>query len=410
MAEFQHRNSRTAAQDLPHADGSVRRPHIAVIGAGIGGLAAAVALRRAGLRVEVFEQVPQFGRVGAGLQLAPNATAALHGLGLLPAVRAMATRPTVWRSYDAGTGTVDREEPLGDAIASRYGSPYLHIHRGDLHDALVRAAESTCVVHRDRRLTGLDPVGEKVRLRFSDGSHVQVDAVIGADGIHSAVREILWGPAKPRFASMVAYRGLVPGERVRDLKMGPEAAKWWGPDRHLVHYWVSGGAELNYVAPVPAMDWRDESWTADGSVTDLLAALSGFVPEVTRVVERTGALMRSALYDRDPLPHWTADRVTLLGDAAHPMLPFMAQGAATAIEDAVVLSRCLRAVSTEQLPAALIQYERARIDRTSAMQIGSRANNFLRHSTPDTAAANSPAVEDVYGYNAWDAPLPRCEI
>jgi 2-polyprenyl-6-methoxyphenol hydroxylase-like FAD-dependent oxidoreductase len=376
---------------------------IAIIGAGIGGLAAAVALSRAGLRVKVFEQTPRFERVGAGLQLAPNATAALRGLGLLTAVTARANRPVAWRSYDALTGTIARQEPLGDDIARRYGSPYLHIHRGDLHDLLAAAAQTVCTLHRGRRLTGLDNAGERVRLSFADGTYTHADAVIGADGIHSAVREILFGPAKPRFSGMVAYRGLVPHDRIRGLGVASEAAKWWGPDRHLVHYWVSGGKQLNYVAPVPAAEWSEESWTTTGSVADLISALDTFVPRARRFVMATSTLLCSALYDRDPLRHWTVDRVTLLGDAAHPMLPFMAQGSAMAIEDAVVLSRCLRGMTADGLPEAFSRYEQARIPRTAAIQAGSRTNAFLR--TESGAGSAIPTPPEVYGYNPWYTKL-----
>ncbi|MCO5998974.1 FAD-dependent monooxygenase [Actinoallomurus rhizosphaericola] len=382
--------------------GSEHRVHVAIIGAGIGGLATAVALSKAGLHVEVFEQVRRFKRVGAGLQLAPNATAALHGLGLLTAVRATASRPTAWRSYDAHTGTVTREESLGDDIARRYGTPYLHIHRGDLHDVLADAARAVCTVHRGRRLTGLTMAGEQVHLSFEDGGRAHADAVIGADGIHSTVRGVIFGGTRPRFSGMVAYRGLIPRERIDRLGVGPEAAKWWGEDRHLVHYWVSGGAELNYVAPIPATEWTEESWTAAGSIADLVAALDDFVPQVGWLVAQTGALMRSALYDRDPLLRWTADRVTLLGDAAHPMLPFMAQGSAMALEDAAVLSRCLQGVAADELPAALTRYERARIARTGAIQAGSRANTFLRSAR---AGTKSLTVQEVYAYDPWRVPL-----
>jgi len=378
-------------------------PRVAIVGAGIGGLAAAIALHRAGVHVQVYEQVRHFERVGAGLQLAPNATAALAGLGLLPATRRSATAPRAWHSYDAHTGALDRAEPLGDAVADHFGSPYLHIHRGDLHALLAEAAREHVVVHQNKQLTGLDADAGGVRLGFTEGPPVHVDAVIGADGIRSTVREILWGHEEPRFAGMVAYRGLISADRVDDLGVPHVAAKWWASDRHLVHYWVSGGRELNYVAPVPAADWAEESWLAKGSVADLIEALGDFAPEVPRLVARGETVFRSALYDRDPLRRWTLDAVTLLGDAAHPMLPFMAQGAAMAIEDAVVLARCLHGASVEHLPAALARYERARIARTTAMQDVSRANTFLRNDNPDTATL---PVEEVYRYDPWTVDLP----
>jgi 2-polyprenyl-6-methoxyphenol hydroxylase-like FAD-dependent oxidoreductase len=389
--------------------GRNRSPHhppapIAIIGAGIGGLTAAVALRATGRIVDVYEQAGQFTRVGAGLQMAPNATKALQPLGLLRAVARRACHPATWRSYNALDGRLELEQPLGREVADRYGGPYLHVHRGDLHDAL---AHRVGPVHLGHRLTGLDAAAGGIHLTFENGVTTQASAVIGADGVHSTVRQILFGAEKARFSRMVAYRGLVPAERVADLEVEPIAAKWWSDDRHLVHYFISGGRELNYVAPVPAEHWDEESWTATGSVGTLLDALSDFVPPVRRIVERTDTVMCSALYDRDPLPHWTDGRLTLLGDAAHPMLPFMASGAAMAIEDAVVLTRCFDTVGAAgagDAAAAFRLYETTRIGRATAAQMGSRGNTFLRGRSPDEAAP-VPTIDELYGYDAWRVPL-----
>lgn len=381
------------------------RVDIAIVGAGIGGLAAAVALSRTGWSVAVYEQAQRFERVGAGLQLAPNATAALRGLGLLPAVQARANRPQAWRSYDAHSGVVCREEELGDAMVRRYGSPYLHVHRSDLHEALLREAHRLCPVHLGRRLDGIEQTPSGLLLRFKDGSQGFAHTLIGADGIHSTVRQILFGPAQARFSEMVAYRGLVPRNRLRGQNIAPEAAKWWACDRHLVHYWISGGRELNYVAPVPAPEWTQESWSDSGSVDDLVTALADFVPHIRSLVRESSTLFRSALFDRDPLPAWGEGQITLLGDAAHPMLPFMAQGSAMAVEDAVVLARVLHQGEIEDAPAAFSTYEQARKARTTAIQAGSRANTFLRERT---AAVDEPAVptpHEVYAYDAWRVPI-----
>ena len=366
---------------------------VVVVGAGIGGLAAAIALRRVGARVEVYEQAHAFARVGAGLQLAPNATAALRGLGLLPRVQAIASRPESWCSFDAADATMTLRLPLGDEVESRFGTPYLHVHRGDLHSVLLNAVGH---VHLEHRVVGVEEHGAEVTVRFDGGESVTADLVVGADGVHSAVRELLYGATPARFSGLVAYRGIVPAQRVADVPL--ISAKWWGEDRHLVHYWVSGGRELNFVAPVPADAWSEESWTARGDVGDLLDALSGFAALPTRVAGAAESLMRSALYDRDPLPRWGEGRVTLLGDACHPMLPFMAQGAAMAIEDAVVLARCL--TSGDDVPAALSRYATARRDRTDAVQGGSRANDFLRGTD------SGPTSDELYGYDAWRVPLP----
>lgn len=374
---------------------STRPIRVVIIGAGIGGLAAAAALRRTGAQVEVYERADELARVGAGLQLAPNATRALRGLGLLPAVQAIASRPESWRSYSGDDGSLTLELPLGDLVESEYGAPYLHVHRGDLHAVLFDAVSAD--VRLGRCAVGVAQDGDSVTVRFADGSAISADAVIGADGIHSVIRETLFGAMPATFSGLVAYRGVVPGDRVPDVPL--ISAKWWGADRHLVHYWVSQGRELNFVAPVPEPAWTEESWMAEGKVGDLLDALADFPEPVRRVAGAAATLMRSALYDRDPLPRWGEGRVTLLGDACHPMLPFMAQGAGMAIEDAVVLARCLDGVAGDGVASVLARYAATRIERASAVQGGSRANDFLRGTSSGLSSA------DVYGYDAWRAPL-----
>ncbi|MFC7657102.1 FAD-dependent monooxygenase [Pseudonocardia benzenivorans] len=214
-----------------------------VVGAGIGGLATAVALRGIGAQVQVHEQARALTRVGAGLQLAPNATGALSGLGLAERVAAIACRPESWCSVDAADAVLSLRVPLGDEVEHEFGAPYLHVHRGDLHEVLLDAVGD---VHIGHRAVGVEQTENDVAVRFAGGDAVTADVVIGADGIHSQIRESLFGRTNPRSSGLVAYRGIVPRDRVPDVPT--VSAKWWGEDRHLVHYWVSGGRELNFVA------------------------------------------------------------------------------------------------------------------------------------------------------------------
>lgn len=379
----------------PMSTGHPSPLNVVVVGAGIGGLAATLALRAIGAHVEVHEQARTLARVGAGLQLAPNATAALRGLRLLDRVRAVAFRPEAWCSFNAFDGALDVRVPLGDDIERQYGSPYLHVHRGDLHDVLVAAVGD---VNLNHRVIGVDAHPGRMVVAFAGGDTTTADVVIGADGVHSMVRETLFGATEATFSGLVAYRGIAPRDRVPDV--APIAAKWWGEDRHLVHYWVSAGRELNFVAAVPEPSWDEESWAAEGRTEDLLNALDGFAESARLVAGAASTPMRSALYDRDPLPEWGRGRTALLGDACHPMLPFMAQGAGMALEDAALLARCLHGVTADGVEDALSRYARARMPRTTLIQGGSRANDFLRGTNFGLS------TETVYRYDPWQVDLP----
>lgn len=371
--------------------------NIAVIGAGIGGLAVASLLHRAGHEVSVYEQAPRFARVGAGIQMAPNAMKVLRGLGIEERVRSIGFQSELALSREWNTGEVTGELKLGREVEERYGAPYLFLHRADLH-AAIESVVPAGVVHLNRKLSGLEQNSDTVELAFADGSQVRADVVIGADGVHSLVREILLGPEQPRFTGRVAYRTTFAASRLR-APIAAARTKWWGSDRHMVVYYVTKALdELYFVTSVPeSAEWMTpESWSAKGDLEALRTAYSGFHPEVQTVLDACPEVYKWALLERDPLPRWHEGRVVLLGDACHPMTPYMAQGAASALEDAAVLTRCLQDLARDDLQRAFTLYEASRKPRASAIQMGSSQNNWLRGATDPSW---------VYGYNAFTAPL-----
>lgn len=369
---------------------------IAVIGAGMGGLAAAAALRQAGLEVAVYEQARRFTRLGAGIQIGCNAMHVLRGLGLEAALRAETFYPRSWNNREARTGAVLFDMLFGAEAEAKHGAPYLLAHRGDLHAALASAVPPE-VVRLDHRLAGLEPTAEgRIRLVFANGVVATADAVIGADGVHSVVRAALFGNDEPRFTGRIAYRTVYPAARLDGYEIG-NCTKWWGEDRHIVVYPVKPDrSEIYFVTSQPEPGFEIESWSATGDVKVLRAAFEGFHPEVQRVLAAAPEVHKRPLVDRDPLERWTEGNIALLGDACHPMTPYMAQGAAMAIEDAAILSRCLAGATREEIAPALRRYEKTRLDRTARVQLTSRQNRWGRGVTD---------VDWVYGYNAWTAPL-----
>ena len=374
------------------------RLSVAIVGAGIGGLAAAALLRRAGMDVAVYEQARAFARVGAGIQMTPNAMKVLRGLGLEDHLRRIAHPPRSGLNREWDTGAVTNELPIAGHAESRYGAPYLCMHRAELHSALASTVPAGCI-HLDKRLIGLEQGAGAVTLAFADGTRARADAVIGADGIHSIVRELLLGPESPLFTGRVAYRATFPAALMGDARITPSRTKWWGPDRHIVIYYTTANEdEVYFVTSQPeSVEWMTpESWSAKGDVQELRAAFTGFHPEVQNVLAACPDVHKWAILIRDPLPRWGEGRVVLLGDACHPMTPYMAQGAAMALEDAVVLARCLDGVDGGGIDAAFARYEASRKPRTSRVQQTSAANTWMhRETNPDW----------VYGYDAWNAPL-----
>ncbi|HVZ07687.1 FAD-dependent monooxygenase [Rhodopila sp.] len=369
---------------------------IAIIGAGIGGLTAAACLRRIGVEVCIFEQARGFTRLGAGIQQAPNAIRVLYALGLKDRLLAQAFQPDSNDSRDYDTGALTNSLPLGEAVRARHGVPYFLMHRGDLHAMLAELVPPEAI-RLNHRLMGLDhnPDGT-VRLRFTNGESAEADAVIGADGVHSIVREAMLGPEAPRFTGRVAYRTVFPTRRLNGLDVYP-CIKWWGPDRHIVSYFVNPRRdELYFVTSTPEPDFSIESWSSKGDLDTLRAAYDMFHPQVRAILAACPDVHKWALVERDPLPRWVEGNVALLGDACHPMTPYMAQGASTSIEDGAVLSRCLDGVDRDGVNAALRRYEATRKPRTSRIQLTSAQNTWLRQ--PHDA-------DWVYGYDAWTEPL-----
>jgi salicylate hydroxylase/6-hydroxynicotinate 3-monooxygenase len=369
-------------------------PAIAIIGAGIAGLTAAATLRKIGLAAEVYEQAHAFARIGAGIQMNPNAMKTLRGLGLEARIRGIGFAPEAGYNREWDTGEVTYLHPMGAKIEQRFGAPDISLHRAELHAALL-SINPPDIIHFDKQLAGLDRNGARLLLTFADGTKAQADAVIGADGVHSTVLDILFGTGEPRFTGQVAYRAIY-----RSELLGTEIddrVKWWGPDRHIVSYKVDPRRdELYFIASTPEPGFKIESWSARGDLEQMRAAFAGFRPEARVILDACPEVRKWALVERDPLARWSEDRIVLIGDACHPMLPYMAQGAGSSMEDAVVLARCLDGVELAGFADAFGKFERNRKERTSRIQLGARKNVWMR-TAPDTAW--------LYDYDAWTVPL-----
>ncbi|MGI6853781.1 FAD-dependent monooxygenase [Mesorhizobium sp. 1B3] len=366
---------------------------IGIAGGGIGGMAAGIALQKRGHDVTIFERTRAYGRIGADVNLTPNAVHALDGLGVGEFLRRTAARPEfrISRTWDSGEET--SRLPMSTAAEERYGAPQLTIHRADLLAAL-EVALKPGTIRFAAPVEAAEPDGNGAALVLADGTRVAADVVIGADGIHSAVRHALFGEDHPRFTGLVSYRAVFPRERGGDIPNLDSFTKWWGPtpDRQIVTFPLNRGSETFVFATTAQDNWTEEGWTLPGDVAELRAAYSDFHPEARALLDACEDVTRSALHVREPMERWSAGAITLLGDAAHPMVPFMAQGACMAVEDAVVLARALEGATPATVAAALKRYETARIPRTARVQQGSLANDWLKQGTN---------ADWVYGYDAW---------
>jgi salicylate hydroxylase len=353
--------------------------HVLIAGGGIGGLTTALAFLKRGHRVTVFEQSHQLDEVGAGLQISPNGMHVFDALGVSARVEKDAFRPRAQElRFGKGGGRI-LSIPLRDIARDRWGGEYLHVHRADLIDALGgalidRAPDS---VRLGCRVAGYRQDESSITAVLDSGEEVSGDLLVGADGIHSAIRTSINGEDKPRYTGNVAWRVVVPVSVLGQFAPPETASVWVGSRRHAVTYRLRRGSLANLVGVVECKERSIESWTSTGAREQALKDFKGWSPVIRTIFEKAETLNRWALYDRDPLPRWVDGRAVLLGDACHPMLPFLAQGAVMAIEDAYVLARLV--TQREILPEALAAYEAERKPRTSRVQAGARHNAKLFH-------------------------------
>ncbi len=368
---------------------------VAVVGGGIGGCAAALTLLREGFAVDVYEQVPVKREVGAGIVLTPNATRLLYRLGLTEKMLAMGVAIDAFRQRRWQDGRTLMCTP----VAQPAGQPPLYYtsHRADVLSLLSEALPAERM-HAGYKLTALTDRGDRVVLQFDNGAQAEADIVVGADGIHSTVRGILLGAEKPRYTGCIAYRGLVPMQRLAHLNVPAESQLWLGPGAHFVHYPVHAGKLLNFACLVDREGWTKESWTETGDPNEVRARFAEWHPQVRGILAELEETFTWGLFDRAPLPRWSVNRITLLGDACHPMLPFMAQGAAQAIEDAATLGAVL--AKSPDIVAALRRYEELRRPRTAAVQT-TAAGNKTRNHLPDGPEQVARDAAMAAGTAAW---------
>jgi salicylate hydroxylase len=384
-----------------------RKLRIAIVGAGIGGLTAAAALRQKGFEVAVYERARELGEVGAGIQVAPNAVKVIRALGIEDEFMKLSAEPQVRLSLKWDDGTVRARERFKGPMQEVFGARYYMAHRADLHGLLLSLVPESAI-HTGAECVRAENAENAAVLRFADGREVEADVVLGADGIHSAVRTGLFGPSQPRFTNQICWRLILPMEELHKAADrlpvpldGSEYTGWLGPNGHVLFYPLRGGELLNIFAGRVSDQWADEAWAVPSATDEMLAAYAGWHPGMLDVMSRASETYKWGIYDRDPLAHWVVGRVALLGDAAHPMMPTLAQGAAISIEDGYAVARHI-AQRSDDPRAALAAYERERQPRASKVQLQARQqflNNQLVPPPPPLP------VDWIFGHDAVTGPM-----
>ena len=376
---------------------NARPKTIAIVGAGLGGAAAAGLLQNAGFHVDVYEQAPAFVRLGAGIHVGPNVMKIFRRLGIEDRLSALGCHPDFWFSRHGETGEYLAKVPLGDYAVREYGAPYITVHRGDLH-AIQISALAPGSIHFAKKLSRIEDDGAGVELFFEDGTRARADIAIGADGINSKIRETLLGFEKPNDSGWVAHRALIRSEHL--AKSGwsfQDCVKWWASDRHImVYHTTESRDEYYYVTGVPHRAWDFDAAFVPSSRDEMREAFAGWHPIIQALIDSSEEVTKWPLFHRTPLPAWSRGRMVMLGDACHAMKPHMAQGAAMAIEDAAMLTRCLQEVGIDDHETAFALYQANRTERAARVQAVSNANTFLK-------TQEDPAW--VYGYDIFAVPL-----
>lgn len=372
---------------------------IAVVGGGLGGLAAARLLQKAGIDAQVYEQAPTFMKLGAGIHISPNVMKVMRAMGIEKALEDAGSSPEHWRSRDGITGDILFEIALGDVARRRFGASYLTVRRGDFHEMMLNTLNPG-TIHFGKRLVDLEDTGEFVTLKFEDGSTVVADLVIGADGINSVIREKLLGPARANYTGDIAHRAMFSAKGLKGFETD-QCSKWWTDDRHIVVYYVDRQRdEIYYVTGVPQAQWNVPDGWLPSSTDEMREAFAGWHPAVHALIDATQEVTKWPLMDRDPLPLWSAGRLVLLGDACHPMKPHMAQGAGMAIEDAAMLVRCMQEVGLDDYQTTFRLYEANRSERATRVQSVSKQNTWLRFGEDPSWC---------FGYDVFEVPLLSIE-